>query len=714
MHISEMSDLGKSVEAEKEFFSRIQNTQNCWDRFFLQGKDPEQGEIDPMILDAWKECRAYKLDPYEIRRDSVSTEEYQERQRKMEMLIEATRPIFDTFMKESAGIVHTLDLYDADLVFIHTFGGASATSESRYASPGVRCNPEKAGVTAMSLVKRSGRPQRLVGAEHFDAKLHDRICTAVPIYDKKKELLGVINVVERLRLDSLRTLGILSAIAQGISFNIENMRQKETIKRNSALNQEILETVSSGIMVVDSGGKVLAVNRAALNFLGVRERDRFTGHNLEELFGEDNILSTCLSDGRSLYDTNFTLNMEGQEYHLTGSIRKMKYQKAADSGLIIVFHDMPAMQGFLKEVAGWQANMTFDNILGSSLPMRRVRRIAEKAAGLSSTILIQGESGTGKEIFAQAVHNGSKFRRGPFISINCAAIPHSLIESELFGYESGAFTGARKGGQPGKFELAQNGTIFLDEINSMPLDMQTKLLRVLQERVVTRIGGSGRLPLNIRVIAACNENLLNAVQEGRFRLDLYYRLNVVLIEIPPLRARTEDIPELCATFLADRDIGIDPDAVDYLRTYSWPGNVRELENTLERAEVLVRMSGQTRIGQAVIRRCIGRQESGGEAFWKADPDFPDPENVQEGLSGQAEDIIAENSSLGNGEGLSLAGTGESAPSASVQASPADRKKAEELLAALERFHWNIARVAKELGITRNTVYNRIKKYGLEQ
>lgn len=231
-----------------------------------------------------------------------------------------------------------------------------------------------------------------------------------------------------------------------------------------------------------------------------------------------------------------------------------------------------------------------DAIIGESEVIKNLKRTVEKAAKSDSTILIQGESGVGKEMIALAVHNLSNRRNKPFIGINCAALPELLLESELFGYEEGAFTGARKGGKLGKFELAEGGTILLDEIGDLPLSMQAKLLRVLQEREFERVGGTSTIKLNVRVMAATNRDLRKLAQEGKFRIDLFYRLNVLPISVPPLRARTEDIPLLIGHFIEKltKDKNISPkivadETLELLLKYDWPGNVRELENIVERA-----------------------------------------------------------------------------------------------------------------------------------
>jgi transcriptional regulator with PAS, ATPase and Fis domain len=214
---------------------------------------------------------------------------------------------------------------------------------------------------------------------------------------------------------------------------------------------------------------------------------------------------------------------------------------------------------------------------------------AKKVSDSKSTILITGESGTGKEVFAQAIHNYGNRKEEPFVAINCGAIPRNLMESELFGYEEGAFTGAKKGGAPGKFEIADGGTLMLDEIGDMPIDMQIKLLRVIEEGVIIRIGGTRQIPINVRIVAATNKDLIQEVEQGNFRLDLYYRLNVLPIHLPALRERREDIADIAHYFMKSiskrlnkKEVYIDNEMIQHLKQYDWPGNIRELENVVER------------------------------------------------------------------------------------------------------------------------------------
>ncbi|HRU41034.1 MAG TPA: sigma 54-interacting transcriptional regulator, partial [Candidatus Diapherotrites archaeon] len=234
---------------------------------------------------------------------------------------------------------------------------------------------------------------------------------------------------------------------------------------------------------------------------------------------------------------------------------------------------------------GHTAKYDFSSIIGKSKQITETKEIAKKLAKSNSTLLLTGESGNGKELFAHAIHKASNKQQGPFVAVNFAALPENLLESELFGYEEGAFTGAKKGGHAGLFEQAHNGTIFLDEIGDASLRIQARLLRVLQEKEVMRVGGTKILPIDVRIIAATNKNLEVLVQEEKFREDLYYRLNVLPIRIPPLRERKEDIPllieKILEKFLKGNEMIISSEAMDILMEYDWPGNIRELENTIE-------------------------------------------------------------------------------------------------------------------------------------
>ena len=309
-------------------------------------------------------------------------------------------------------------------------------------------------------------------------------------------------------------------------------------------------------------------------------------------------------------------------------------------------------------------------------------RIASLAATSFSNVLLQGESGTGKELFAQAIHHHSERSDGPFVAVNCGAIPRELIGSELFGYEEGAFTGAKRGGRPGKFELAAGGTLFLDEIADMPLEQQVALLRVLQEKKLFRIGGERVIPADVRVICATNKILLKEVEKGAFRQDLYYRLNVISITVPPLRERGDDIAVLFQHIInkigkeRGHKYSVDKKVLDCLRRYSWPGNVRELYNVAERA---VSLSEE----QTILLRHLP-------------PEINDPQDHLDKFDSQSfsQDFVTD--SVKQQRILAMEQTEQA-----------------EIAAYLHQYGGNISRVAKKLGVARTTVYRKIERYGIE-
>jgi transcriptional regulator with PAS, ATPase and Fis domain len=267
-------------------------------------------------------------------------------------------------------------------------------------------------------------------------------------------------------------------------------------------------------------------------------------------------------------------------------------------GAIASFQDVTQLQRFEQAIRqklhskGLVAKVSLNQIIGSSPALEAAKRQARRYAMSSSTVLITGESGTGKEMFAQSIHNLSSRDKSPFVAVNCAALPENLLESELLGYEEGAFTGAKKGGKQGLFELAHGGTMFLDEIGEMPLALQARLLRVLQEKEVMRLGGDRVIPVDVRVIAATNQDMAELVAKKQFREDLYYRLDILRLYLPPLRDRKGDIPMLVEYFYRKLNLlnptvkGIAPEALTILEKLSWPGNVRELVNLMERALLL--------------------------------------------------------------------------------------------------------------------------------
>ncbi|MDQ0338134.1 PAS domain S-box-containing protein [Caldalkalibacillus uzonensis] len=345
----------------------------------------------------------------------------------------------------------------------------------------------------------------------------------------------------------------------------------------------ILNMVNDGIVATDDKGHIIQVNKAARHILDVHLSDKqMIGKPVQEVFPKLKIFD------KSKKNQENTLYSTGGK-HLVFNKRQIEIGQGKQ-GVMTVFQDVTKIQKLEQDLRkelqekGLSAQYSLKHIIGKSKPLEETIKILKKIAKTDRTVLIVGESGTGKELFAHSIHNLSNRRNGPFLPVNFAGLPESLAESELFGYEDGAFTGAKKGGKPGLFELAHNGTIFLDEIGDASPSLQALLLRVLQEQQVMRVGGHRVIPVNVRVIAATNQNLKEMVEQGWFRKDLYYRLFVLPLRVPPLRERKEDIPLLIDHFIKEycsTQVHLEQDVMDKLINYNWPGNIRELISVVQ-------------------------------------------------------------------------------------------------------------------------------------
>ncbi|MBM4764990.1 sigma 54-interacting transcriptional regulator [Bacillus sp. B15-48] len=360
----------------------------------------------------------------------------------------------------------------------------------------------------------------------------------------------------------------------------------------STYQRQLCEKFSEGYMTINRDGLIMYLNQSGANILGLPV-DVLVGSKIGDHIEVSVDMLEALRTRKGWQDKEVFVKLKKGKLHLIETVIPLISEYDEELGLLIIFKEMKSMRKMVNDMVGSKATFTFEHILHESKEMGQMIEMAKMAAQNDSSIMIEGESGTGKELLVQAIHNYSSRRNGPFVAIDCSSIPRELVESELFGYVDGAFTGARKGGRMGKFELANGGTVFLDEIGEMPLEMQARLLRVLQNRSVVRVGGHEPIPIDIRVVAATNRDLEEEVKNNNFRLDLYFRLNVIHLTVPSLRKRHQDIPLLIHSFLekaAKRERIevpiIRPEAMRILEQYSWPGNVRELENVMERAVVL--------------------------------------------------------------------------------------------------------------------------------
>ncbi|MCP4547653.1 MAG: PAS domain S-box protein [bacterium] len=446
----------------------------------------------------------------------------------------------------------------------------------------------------------------------------------------------------------------------------------DKMKRNSsidpALNEAILDSISDGVFTVDGEWRITSFNRAAEEITGVAVEEAI-GNYCSDVFRSSMCESTCalrhtLATGRSVTNrVGYIITADGGRVPISLSTAVLRDSTGKVIGGAETFRDMSEVEALRQELAG---RFQVGDLISHSPAMRNVFELATAVADSVSTVLIQGETGTGKELLARAVHGMSPRAGKPFVAINCGAFPDSLLESELFGYKRGAFTGAHRD-KPGRFALAQGGTLFLDEIGEISPAMQVRLLRVLQEHTYEPLGGTKTESMNVRILAATNRDLAAEVKSGGFREDLFYRINVIRVDLPPLRKRKEDIPLLADHFirrfnrLQGREVvGLSSATLSLLMAHYWPGNVRELENVIERAFV---MCG----GKRIEEKHLPPELSGGE-------------------SGDTEDS-------------SIDLVKRVAEAASIRR-------------ALERNGFNRLAAARELGIHKTTLYRKIKTLGI--
>ena len=457
--------------------------------------------------------------------------------------------------------------------------------------------------------------------------------------------------------------------------------------------EKIIDNLNDGVLLSDKEGKVIIYNHA-MEELEKRDSKDMLGEFIWDAYGYydksksehmqvfdsgipiiDKYKAHAVNDGRPIYKSYSTvpIRMDGDiigVYTISKNETKLQSLLSEIVELKRQFSD--------KEESKTSSNGTryrFSDIIGSSSSIKQLIKEAEAISWLDNSILLVGNTGTGKEVFAQAMHNESSRRDSSFVAVNCGAIPESLIESELFGYEDGAFTGAKKGGRPGKFELANGGTLFLDEIGEMPMDMQVKLLRAIQEGEICRVGGSKTIPLDVRIIAATNKDLKELIDSNNFRLDLYYRLSVIPLKIPPLRERKEDIPLLIKFFMNSKAIklnkevpSINSETYQMLLRYEWPGNIRELENFIEKT---VNLNGQILLD--VQNEQEFRKKYSGESSL-----LTNQENLKETKLKSLADI-----------------------------------ECEAVCRTIELCNGNISKASKILGISRNTLYLKCKQYSIQ-
>lgn len=615
--------------------------------FLAEGK-LRQGTVAEAIERSWRRCLANGVDPALSAADDVVTR--QELARKCDMnhlLLSHAQPEMATLGEQIAHTRSMVILTDDQGVILHSLGDFQFLEKSQRIAmhPGCSWNESHRGTNAIgtALVEKSALSVH--GAEHFVERHHILSCSAVPIFGSANELLGTLDVTNDFTTPQQHTLALVKMAAQMIENRMFRASHNSDIALHFHARPEFVGTLWEGIALFAEDGRLMAINRSGqfqLELSAAAPSLRF-----DDLF--DVPLRTALSG------SNDGLIVPMRMTNGARIFARLAVGSASST------HAQPtATPSASSEKRSCAANLDMLNS-GDARVARAIGQI-KLVLNRDIPILIEGETGVGKELFARAIHEASERRDGPWVAVNCAALPEGLIEAELFGYEEGAFTGARRKGSAGKLEQANGGTLFLDEIGDMPLSLQARLLRVLQERSVTPLGSSRARPLDFALVSATNQKLRDKVESGEFRRDLYYRLNGLGVQLPPLRLRT-DIETLLDMLLAIEhatEVTIDADVMRLFKAHPWPGNVRQLHN--------------------IVRTALALSAGDSISELHLPQDFLD-EMVQP-------------------------------PQPGIGAASLDGMASEAIRAALQNHAGNVSAAARQLGISRNTLYRKLKALGL--
>ncbi len=610
-----------------------------------------------LVADSWARCLdVFRLDPSQARRPAVlDAEALRAHRERIEDVIECARYEMSTLYQQLGDPQAAVVLTDTDGVILHM---ASSPEFEREVQPlglevGAVWSEAEAGTNGMGTCVAAARPVAVVQDDHFFTHYTSLTCSAVPVHDPGGEICAVLDVSSRSQVPQQHLLLLLGMTARMIENRLIDLRFRDAHPIHFHSRPEFVYTLHEGKLVVDPGGRVLAANRSALTQLGVDSVRQIRGHRLDQIF------QTTLDD--MLQRSHRAAFHPVVTYRTNAAHRFFAVARQPTRSVAVVRGaGTPAGVSVATPVRPAQPSPTFAD------PVLQARfATAQRVIARGTPLLLRGETGAGKEVFARGVHASSPRANGPFVAINCASLPESLIEAELFGYRAGAFTGAERRGRQGKIAQADGGTLFLDEIGDMPLALQARLLRVLDERMVTPLGADEPQKVDFQLVSASHCNLGDLVAQGAFRQDLYFRLAGIEIVVPALRERS-DRAELIRDVLADEgaaDATISPAAWDLLMRHPWPGNVRQLRHVLRCAVAL------------------------------ADGATITPEHLP---------------SL-RGDPCCASAPSDAAPEAVPALAPAQAQERQELLDLLESQRWNVSHVAKQLGVSRNTLYRRMHR-----
>jgi PAS domain S-box-containing protein len=577
-------------ESHKERFGQVLGE---WKRF-INSQPLENPPIIPdAIIESWERCREHHVNPYTTKVNRVLDQrELKDLLDRNANVIEISRPFMHNLYGFVRGSGFVVALFDNQGYMLEVVGDTDVLESVKKGNfiPGACWSEEEAGTNGCGTVLKMGRPVQVFATEHYCINSHKWTCSGAPIHDPDGDLIGIIDMTGPYLNANPHTLGMVAAAAYAIENDMRMRKALSECQIADGFQKTVLASIPEALITIDNLYRISMVNENAEKIIGLGSA-RLAGRSLRDVMGEHNTaLFNLIQNNATLTDVEARIVMrDGKAVDYTLTCNPIRTEDRRVIGRLIILNEIKRARTLVTRMIGAKAKYTFEDICGVNGKFLETVNQAKLVSQSNSNVLLLGESGAGKDVFAQAIHNMSGRGGGPYVAINCAAIPRDLISSELFGYSEGAFTGSRRGGNQGKFELADGGTIFLDEIAETPLELQSVLLRVIEDKSITRIGGSRVTSVDVRIIAATNKNLKEEVRRGRFRDDLYYRFNVFTIQMVPLRDRPEDIPLLVDFFvrkiceaMGKRLVRVDGRVLEKFMGYSWPGNIRELQNVIER------------------------------------------------------------------------------------------------------------------------------------
>ena len=568
MEISQMA-----IVSTKDLHMKTKELENLWGEY-VSGKNVKATKLRNLIYDSWQRCLHHGVDPNQKQTEIVISDSQLKERIQQSQLIQAAKPILDQLSIQTNATSYLLTLCDKDGSILYLNGDKQVLREGEKMNfvQGADWSEKTAGTNAIGTSIVSRMPVQVFSAEHFCEGCHPWTCSSAPIIDPiTKEVLGALDLTGIWHEAQPHTLGLVISGTYSIQQRLLNNHLETHLHLLKHYEEAFSRWPNTPMLILNRGLKMVKSNDLLLSQWNKDSWEQIQKTN------EWNSLLHHLRNG-SEGVSSFEIEVPSRPWKVYMEPIFIPNELA---GFLVLLLPKAENDNSLPPIL-------WGDMIGQSQKMKEVLYKCSKVTNVNVPIFINGESGTGKERIARAIHENSNRKNHPFIAINCGAIPADLMASEMFGYEAGTFTGGKKEGKKGRFEEAHGGTLFLDEIGEMPLDLQVHLLRVLQEKEVVRLGSSKPIPVDVRIIAATHKNLEKLVEEGKFREDLFFRIHVVSLTLPPLRERKEDILLLSHFFLQDYsekyskpNLFFARETLDFFQSYHWPGNIREMQNMIQ-------------------------------------------------------------------------------------------------------------------------------------